>query len=177
MLALLLAPLALAAPDLSVSAGYVATRYAEDIGTYKRNGLELGATLPRGEAWELEGGLRWVMYRYTAPPPLELYVAGRAAPTLGPWHPAVGLEVGVTSALRRDLDAINEVDPENAGMSNLRWRAASSPLYGQVLAEPLRFRVWRVEVSALGVGLGTMLPGFGELTRIELSWLRVEVPL
>ncbi|MCB9763795.1 MAG: hypothetical protein H6739_28760 [Alphaproteobacteria bacterium] len=178
MLPLLLLPVALAAPEISVGAGYARTTYYEDFGSYKRPMAELSALLRWEAGWELEAGGRWIFYGYSTAPPLEGFVAGRAAPAIGPWRPTLGLELGVTGALYRDYPAISETNyGPGKDYSEVAFRDTVAPVYVQVTSEPLRFRVKRFSATVGGVSIGRTIPGLAAVTRLELTWARLEVAL
>jgi hypothetical protein len=87
------------------------------------------------------------------------------------WRPALGVEVGVSSAGA-------QYDPPPALQEHFR-RASPNPgwLYAQAVARPVRFRLSRFQASVLGVGIGMPIGQFGRYLRVELDLLQVGVVL
>lgn len=100
----------------------------------------------------------------------ELGLSAAMAPTRGAWRPRMGLEVGLSGATHFDW----------AGYYGAGWReqdavsrADYGPVWVGVVGEPLRFRWGRVQLSSLGVGLGTMAGG--RIARAQLTGLALGV--
>ena len=116
-----------------------------------------------------------------SPTAFELAVAARAAPamaqgTLGEqhwrWSPAVGLEVGLTGANRHDWDAVAAESPWGLEREDT---SVEDVVYAAALLDPIHGRVGPVALSLASLSLGSTLPSWGQLARVELTFARVGV--
>ncbi|MCB9760431.1 MAG: hypothetical protein H6739_11385 [Alphaproteobacteria bacterium] len=163
------------AAELSLGIGYAQASYIEGAGAGAQKLVEIGALRRWEPGWELEAGVRRLMVPVVLPQTaFDVFVAGRASPAIGRWRPAVGVELGLTGAFRYDWAAILE---ERAAYSPAPETSESSPLYLSVQAEPLRFRVGRITAEVGALSVGSTLPRWGRLARVELGWLHVAVAL
>lgn len=172
---LLLATLAMAADQVIPHAAWAHSAWWEGGVTADRKAIELGATLRWDAGAEVEVGARRLFGHALVPwSGFELYGAARAAPALGPWRPAVGLELGLTGALNRDWSVDHG---EEWGWAEEPTRAHADPVYLAVQIEPLRARIGPV-VAGLGeISMGSTLPSWGRVVRLELTWVRLGVAL
>jgi hypothetical protein len=91
------------------------------------------------------------------------------APTLGRiWEPRIGLELGISSAANAPIDR-DRAAPESFYRA---FSDASSGYVGTVLA-PARFRWQRWRLEALGIFMGSAIPGFGRTARLQVNFLRL----
>jgi hypothetical protein len=94
--------------------------------------------------------------------PIATDSAGRTAS----WRPAIGLELGLTSATYTFPDlATSYIKPEGP----------TKGAYGAIAARPLRFRFGNLNASILGVAFGTMLADPGRQLRIHIEAVHVAV--
>lgn len=115
------------------------------------------------------------------PMAFELGLAARAAPAVAQgalgaqpwrWSPAVGLEVGLTGALQRDWDAVAAESPWGLERQDT---AVNDVVYAAALLDPIHGRVGPVALSLASLSLGSTLPTWGQVTRVELTFARVGV--
>ncbi|MCK6522753.1 hypothetical protein L6R49_15085 [Myxococcota bacterium] len=111
----------------------------------------------------------------------ELAVAARAAPAIAQgalggstwrWSPAVGLELGLTGAYRRDWETVAAASPWGLERED---GSVQDVVYASALLDPLHGRVGPVALSVGSLSLGSTLPSWGELARLELTFLRLGV--
>jgi hypothetical protein len=116
-----------------------------------------------------------------SPTAFELALAARAAPavkqgTLGEqpwrWSPAVGLEVGLTGAQRRDWEAVAAESPWALERQDT---AVDDVIYAAALLDPIHGRIGPVALSVGSLSLGSTLPSWGQAARVELTFARVGV--
>jgi hypothetical protein len=102
----------------------------------------------------------------------EAFARITAAPRVGDWAPAAGLELGVSA--RADDDA------GSALLAEARAQASDglSPIYVAVHASPLRFHVFeRFRVSVLELQLGTYVTPFGRYVRAQIGLIAAGIAL
>jgi hypothetical protein len=171
------APLALAAalalstvPDgrLEASAGLATSLYQSVFSWEASPVLEAAVEHRLRPAWTAAAGARVAL----GPTRPEGFLRLSAAPVLGRWRPAVGLELGVAGG-----DRFSEGD-----LLLREFRAAAeedaNPAYVAVHAAPLRFRFRdRLRLSVLEVQVGTQLGNFGRTVRLQLGLLSAGVAL
>ena len=116
-----------------------------------------------------------------SPTAFELGLAARAAPTMAQgrlgeqpwrWSPAVGLEVGLSGAQRRDWETVAAESPWGLERQD---GSVNDVVYAAALLDPVHGRVGPVALSLASVSLGSTLPSWGQLARVELTFARVGV--
>ena len=116
-----------------------------------------------------------------SPTAFELALAARAAPAVKQgssgeqpwrWSPAVGLEVGLTGAHRRDWDAVSAESPWGLERED---SSVNDVVYAAALLDPVHGRIGPVALSLASLSLGSTLPSWGQVARVELTFARVGV--
>jgi hypothetical protein len=116
-----------------------------------------------------------------SPTAFELGLAARAAPAMAQgrlgeqpwrWSPAVGLEVGLSGAQRRDWDAVAAESPWGLERQD---GSVNDVVYAAALLDPVHGRIGPVALSLASLSLGSTLPSWGQLARVELTFARVGV--
>jgi hypothetical protein len=144
--------------------------------------VELAGRVRLEPGVELSVGARRLLGDTLASPTaFELALAARAAPavaqgTLGEqpwrWSPAVGLEVGLTGAQRRDWEAVAAESPWALERQDT---SVDDVVYAAALLDPIHGRVGPVALSLGSLSLGSTLPSWGQAARVELTFARVGV--
>jgi hypothetical protein len=127
-------------------------------------GIELGAGFRVGFASRLEDGYCFEGFGSLGLVPhfdTAIDAAGRSAS----WRPALGFEIGATSA-NRDFTT-------TAPNSAFRDGPTPSGVYGALAARPLRFRLSGFNGSLLGIAFGTMLGQPGRQLRAHLEAVQI----
>jgi hypothetical protein len=179
----LLVPVAHAAPTERVITASLERGTAMEFWTWTpTSSVELAGRLRFEPGVELSVGARRLLGdTLVSPTAFELAVAARAAPaiaqgTIGEqpwrWSPAVGLEVGLTGAHRRDWE---DVAAESPWALERRETAVDDVVYAAALLDPIHGRVGPVALSLGSVALGSTLPSWGQAARVELTFARVGV--
>jgi hypothetical protein len=84
----------------------------------------------------------------------------------GAWRPAVGFEVGYTTARR-------QFPTTTAPESSARLDSQAAPGYFEFLARPARFRLSNFNATVLGLGFGTPFAAPGAKLRVQIEVLQV----
>lgn len=132
-------------------------------------GFEVGLGMRAGSSENLKHG--YAVEGFTtlsiAPHFRTLYdAAGRTAF----WSPAVGIELGLSSAERQFR--ANQA-PESAS----RTDGPAGAAYAMFLARPVRFRFANFTVTAFGLGFGSPLRDPGAKLRVQLDLLQIALVL
>lgn len=139
---------------------------AGDIAWYGLHGLGVEATAALPEELEVAAGARAVLHPWLpGNAGGEGWVALRLSPHLQTWYPAVGLQLGATTALRLDWEEI---------YGSTYWREGGAiegfdyaPLWLAVEAAPARFRRGSLAIEVGSFAVGTA--GLGRVLRLQLT--------
>jgi hypothetical protein len=124
----------------------------------------------RNREVEAEVGFRSIAgERVSGTVAFDVFAGIALAPTLGRvWEPRIGLELGISSAANAPIDR-ERAAPESFYRA---FSDASAGYVGTVLA-PARFRWQRWRLEALGIFMGSAIPGFGRTARLQVNFLRL----
>jgi hypothetical protein len=128
--------------------------------------LDATARLPIDPSWGIAAGLNVAL----APARLDGFGRLEVTPAIGIWRPVAGFELGLTS--RGHYEDGSGIVGELARSS----RRDLVPLYGAIVAAPLRFEItqrWTVSIAELR--LGTHLDPAGRYVRLQLGFIMLGV--
>lgn len=145
-----------------------------------RSSIDLHAAWDVGPV-EVGGVLRRHLAPSVAPfPGFDVAATVRVRREVSIWEPAVGVEVGLTSALMLDKEFREGWPGWDEVVSQ---RLLLSPVYVGLDADPVRLRIpvgkggQRLALDVLGVGVATTVPHLGRVLCVRIDVLRVGVAL
>jgi hypothetical protein len=144
-------------PFLMLEAAYHRRAASEGPWNSLRLGIGLRSGLPAHEAFF----------------PLEGFLQAQLTARLGFWEASMGPELGLSGFARLDYPHRGYPTRDLADLEDARL----SPLYVALSAAPLRLRLGRFVVSALEFQVGTTVPSFGAVARVQLGLLRLGASL
>jgi hypothetical protein len=119
-----------------------------------------------GYGVEADVGLRGILGDSVA---MDFYGVIAFAPEISRvWEPRIGLELGISTAVRASRDRESPA-PGSFGRAFLD----STPVYVGTALSPARFRWRQWHIDAMAMFIGSSLPGLGRTARIQVSFLRL----